>query len=79
MDTSPHNLAMLFAQLGLNNSKEGIEKFTCEHNIDTDLTIDEASFWTESQAKFLKEAIDEDGDWSEVVDQLDIMLRTPSF
>ncbi|TBT33456.1 DUF2789 family protein, partial [Vibrio parahaemolyticus] len=35
----------------------------------------EASFWTHSQAAFLKQAIEEDADWAELVDQLDVMLR----
>ncbi|NMU76583.1 DUF2789 family protein, partial [Vibrio parahaemolyticus] len=33
------------------------------------------SFWTMSQANFLKQAIEEDADWAELVDQLDVMLR----
>ncbi|MHC6803479.1 DUF2789 family protein, partial [Vibrio antiquarius] len=37
--------------------------------------LHEASFWTSSQATFLKQAIEEDADWAELVDQLDVMLR----
>ena len=37
--------------------------------------LHEASFWTMSQANFLKQAIEEDADWAELVDQLDVMLR----
>ncbi|USP15324.1 DUF2789 family protein [Vibrio gazogenes] len=34
-----------------------------------------ASFWTASQSAFLKQTIEEDTDWTELVDQLDVMLR----
>lgn len=38
-------------------------------------THHQASFWTQAQASFLREAIEEDADWVELVDQLDVMLR----
>jgi hypothetical protein len=38
-------------------------------------TPHQASFWTQAQASFLREAIEEDADWAELVDQLDVMLR----
>jgi hypothetical protein len=45
------------------------------HKIQDDLTIDEAPFWNASQASFLLDSLQEDGDWSEIIDQLDAMLR----
>ena len=34
-------------------------------------------FWTQAQNEFfcVKQAIEEDADWAELVDQLDVMLR----
>jgi len=75
MDTSKHDMNGLFAQLGLDATRSGIYHFVKEHNIQADLTIDEAPFWSESQASFIADSIQEDGDWSEVIDQLDTMLR----
>lgn len=76
MDLSAHNLAGLFAQLGLDNNKHTIEMFITEHKGLSDCTkLADASFWNQSQANFLTEAISQDSDWSEVVDVLDSMLR----
>ncbi|QTH63951.1 DUF2789 domain-containing protein [Psychrosphaera ytuae] len=75
MDTSNHNLTTLFEQLGLDGTRSGIYHFVKEHRIPDDMTIDEASFWTDAQRSFLRDSLDTDGDWSEIVDQLDAMLR----
>jgi len=75
MDTSIHNMAALFAQLGLDNKKSDIEDFINTNKIDKGVAIENASFWTKSQASFISESLKEDSDWSEVIDQLDILLR----
>lgn len=75
MDTSVHNMNNLFAQLGLDDTRSGIYHFVKSHQIQDDLTIDEAPFWNASQASFILDALQEDGDWSEIIDQLDAMLR----
>lgn len=76
MDTSAHTLNTLFAQLGLPNSDDDINAFIKEHrSLAGSIHLDEAPFWTTSQAGFLKEAIEEDSDWAEVTDQLDNALR----
>ncbi|MDA8622147.1 DUF2789 domain-containing protein [Psychrosphaera sp.] len=75
MDTSVHSISGLFEQLGLDGTRSGIYHFVKEHNIPDDVTIDEASFWSASQSSFLRDSLESDGDWSEVVDQLDAMLR----
>ncbi|MBW4964577.1 DUF2789 family protein, partial [Sulfitobacter sp. CW3] len=33
-------------------------------------------FWTDSQKAFLREEILDDADWAEVVDELNVLLRT---
>ena len=78
MDTSPHNLATLFDQLGLPSSEAEIESFIRHHRqtLIPQLRIEQAGFWTSAQADFLHEAVAEDSDWCEVVDELDALLRT---
>jgi len=76
METSVHDMNALFAQLGLEETNENIETFINTHKpIPKDVRIFEADFWTNSQADFLKESIEEDSDWAVVVDHLNIMLR----
>lgn len=71
-----HPLSALFKQLGLPGDPESIERFIATHApLPGDVRLSEAPFWTPSQAKFLREELQEDADWAEVVDQLNLMLR----
>ncbi|BBN80978.1 hypothetical protein PA25_09630 [Pseudoalteromonas sp. A25] len=75
MDTSKHNLANLFAQLGLDNSPDQIAKFIDKHRIADDVLLCDAPFWNEGQKHFIQESLREDADWCELIDELDAMLR----
>ncbi|NRA56347.1 MAG: DUF2789 domain-containing protein [Gammaproteobacteria bacterium] len=76
MDTSDHNnMTVLFEQLGLAGSNEQINKFLSEHRLFEHQRIEQADYWTPSQAAFLQQAIAEDSDWAELVDHLDAALR----
>ena len=76
MDTSLHTLCALFAQLGLPNEPEAIAAFIAEHRpLDEEFRLEDAPFWTESQAQLLRETIVDDADWAEVVDHLNAALR----
>ncbi len=75
MDTSAHDLNGLFKQLGLPAEASAIKDFVDQHSLAKDQRLAEASFWSPNQAAFLEEAIADDSDWAEVVDQLDAMLR----
>ncbi|MEH6577772.1 MAG: DUF2789 domain-containing protein [Amphritea sp.] len=76
MDTFQHTMNTLFAQIGLPDSDQYIQSFIDEHRrLDASIRLDQAPFWTASQAAFLKEAIEEDSDWAEIVDQFDSCLR----
>jgi hypothetical protein len=75
MDTTPHNFSTLFAQLGLENEKDDIEHFIATHKLDKHLAIASAPFWSQSQKMFIQESLQEDGDWSEMIDLLDNLLR----
>jgi len=76
MDTSAHTLNTLFEQLGLPSSDAEIERFIETHRLFTqEVPLHQASFWSDSQADFLKDAIYSDAEWAEVVDELSALLR----
>lgn len=76
MEMHQHGMAELFEQLGLGSSAKEMKDFVNSHRQKRDTTpIYEASFWTASQSAFLRQAIEQDADWAELVDQLDVMLR----
>lgn len=76
MDTSAHTMNTLFEQLGLPFHDDDIDTFVDQHKpVPPQLVLSEAGFWTTAQAAFLREAIDSDSDWAELVDQLDTRLR----
>lgn len=70
-----HNINMLFLQLGLPATDSDVNSFFSRHKLDRETRLVNAEFWTESQAAFLNEALEEDADWTEIVDQLDARLR----
>lgn len=76
MNKSTHYFKDLFAQLGLPSDELGINHFIATHApLAENLRLAQAPFWTPAQAAFLREAILQDSDWVEVVDQLSIALR----
>jgi len=78
MEPPIHNLASLFKQLGLDHNNEAIEDFIDSNRpVPGNLVLHKAAFWSESQAAFLKEAIEKDSDWAEIVDELNMLLHKP--
>lgn len=75
MDTTSATLAHLFEQLGLDATEAGIKLFLSQHSIDANTKLTDASFWNHAQKAFLEESLKEDAQWSELVDQLDVLLR----
>ena len=66
----------LFSQLGLPNGDSDIKRFLEAHRpLPIEVRLADAPFWSVAQMQFLREEIDEDADWAEVVDQLNLMLR----
>ncbi len=77
MDTDSHTLNTLFKQLGLPNSDKDIAKFIAQHRTETGLDpLEGAPFWSPNQAHFIQEALEEDSDWCEVVDELNALLHS---
>ncbi|QSX38287.1 DUF2789 domain-containing protein [Shewanella sedimentimangrovi] len=75
MDTTPTDMSHLFEQLGLPHQTSAINNFIDSHSVDDGVAIWQAKFWSPAQASFLREALDADAQWSELIDQLDTMLR----
>ena len=76
MERPVHSLSALFAQLGQPDDEKSIMDFIESHRpLDDEVLLHEASFWTPAQASFLCEAIRDDADWAEVVDELNAGLR----
>ena len=76
METSAHTLNDLFAQLGLPDTEEGIDAFINAHGpVPGNITLGKADFWSRSQSQFINEALNQDSDWTDLVDQLDARLR----
>jgi len=75
MDTNLHTLPNLFLQLGLSDKPEDMESFINSHSLADGVEIENAGFWTDGQAQFLKESRDFDGAWAESVDELSTLLN----
>ena len=77
MEKPMATMTNLFAQLGLPTDTEGIEAFIASHRPLPDaVALHEATFWTTSQANFLREEILEDADWAPVIDNLNRVLHS---
>ena len=73
METS---IVTLFDQLGLDSTEQGIDKFIEKNGpLSGSVELHEAKFWNRCQSSFLKQVLDDDAEWVEVVNQLDVMLR----
>ena len=76
MDDFEHTMGDLFAQLGLPNSDKEIDDFIHQYRpIPSILPLEKAGFWNNAQSQFIQEALNEDSNWAELVDQLDVRLR----
>ncbi|WP_346839024.1 DUF2789 domain-containing protein [Microbulbifer sp. SAOS-129_SWC] len=73
--TGFHSLNDLFAQLGLSSEDAAIDEFLARHHLDGEEKLAKAPFWSDGQRSFLEEAIEDDSDWCEAVDELDTLLR----
>lgn len=77
MEINDPTLTELFDQLGLASTQAAIKEFIKKNGpLPRGVVLHQARFWNASQTAFLKEAIEDDSDWSDVVDQLNIMLRS---
>jgi Protein of unknown function (DUF2789) len=71
-----HSDAELFDQLGLESTEIDIKFFIQIHRpLDSQIKLSDAPFWSETQAKFLRDQLISDADWTAVIDKLNISLR----
>jgi hypothetical protein len=75
MELGQRTLSELFIQLGLNNSKDAIQSFINDHQLDGLDAIEKASFWTPNQKNFIKDAWLKDSDWVGAIDELNVALQ----
>lgn len=75
MEDVHHSLESLFAQLGLANEGEEIDRFIDDNQLPADVKVSEASFWNDSQKELLKTAIRADGEEAMWVDELNVRLH----
>lgn len=77
MNEPNHNMGQLFAQLGLPSDQAFILGFIETHKpLDAAMRLHEAPFWSVAQADFLRDEILEDADWAEIIDALNLELRS---
>ncbi|HEY5761978.1 MAG TPA: DUF2789 domain-containing protein [Rhodocyclaceae bacterium] len=76
MEANLHTMSNLFAQLGLADDRESIDRFIAAHRpLGNAIALYRAPFWTPAQRAFLKEEIIEDADWAGVIDELNERLH----
>jgi len=76
MEQHRHSMNHLFAQLGQPSDTTAIAYFIAFHRpLARDTRLPDAKFWSPTQAAFLREAILNDSDWAEVVEQLNLALH----
>ena len=76
MSANYHHFCELFEQLGLPSDPAGIAAYIRSHSpLPAGIRLEEASFWSPSQAALLRQHTLDDSDWAGVVDQLNLALR----
>jgi hypothetical protein len=74
MDTGKHELPQLFQQLGLGGDAVAIDEFLAQHRLEHGVAVADAPFWSVGQADFLRQALENDAEWAEAVDELAMLL-----
>lgn len=70
------SLVDLFNQLGLSSDEAAVEQFIQQHKgLAQSTHIEDAPFWNQAQANFIHNALLEDAEWAELIDQLNSRLR----
>jgi hypothetical protein len=76
MEYRMHDMASLFAQLGLPADPAEMDGFIAAHGpLPAGMLLHDAPFWTRAQAAFLREGVLEDSDWAEIIDVLNEQLH----
>jgi len=76
MITTEPTMTNLFLQLGLDESEQGIADFIKGHQLPTEVSLGEATYWSDAQRQFLVEQLKADAPWAMIVDQLNEALHS---
>lgn len=68
-------LELLFQQLGLDSNQADIDAFISDHQLDQNMPLHKAPFWSPSQRDFIISHWKKDDDWAIVVDELNALLH----
>lgn len=73
------HMTTLFEQLGLESSNDAIATFIGSHQLEADMSLIDAPYWSESQRQFLHTEIKtDDAIWTIIIDQLNESLHEES-
>jgi hypothetical protein len=76
MDTPTPTMAALFAQLGLPDGEADIAAFVRAHRpLPMTTRLFDAPFWSPAQSQLIREKLNDDGNWSLLIDTLNAELR----
>ena len=76
MERPVHSMSNLFAQLGQASDEAAIASFIeSKRPLANGVQLHEADFWSPAQAGFLRESIQQDADWAEIIDVLNVELH----
>ena len=75
MEPQTHTLNMLFAQLGLPDTQQEIERFIGRHSLEPQEQLADAAFWSHAQARLIREMWLADADWCVAIDELNVRLH----
>lgn len=76
MEQPLHDLSALCQQLGLSGEPAALQAFIEQHGpLAEHLALADAPFWSAAQATFLREQLEQDGDWAGVIDRLAVLLH----
>lgn len=75
MDISEIRMSNLFLQLGLEADDVAIAQFIASHQLPGQVHIVDAPYWNQGQRSFLRETMDKDGAWIQIVDALNESLH----
>ncbi|MFT5312187.1 MAG: hypothetical protein ACI8Z9_000664 [Paraglaciecola sp.] len=76
MENNHTTMSDLFQQLGLASDEKSVDAFIHQHSgLAQRVHIEDAPFWSPQQAEFIANALAEDAEWAELIDQLNVLLH----
>ena len=75
METFEHNFDNLMKQLGFSEDKAIRSFLEKNKHLSHDILLEDAPFWSSSQATFLREEILNDSNWAAAIDQLNSIVH----